>query len=122
MRFCYNFFFLFVLCSVNAHAQPAWSPELRAENEVKWMKDSLKLSVIQLKKIHYISLKYNRSRDSINISENKKKEQIKQQLDRKKDAEIKSLISKEQYQKYFKREQEMRKIEARQIKGRPKPY
>lgn len=104
--------FLLLICS-GARAQPRYSPEKRAEKEVKWIHDSLHVSDVKLKKIKDILLAYNRKADSINDAGGKYKERNQQKLRKKKNTDIRSLLTKEQYSRYYKREQ---LVLAREVK------
>lgn len=122
MKLSERIFCLLLLCSSVSFAQPRWSPGVRAERETQWMRDSLHLPEDKLEKVSEISLTYNRRMDSVNDIGGKIKEKSQQKLMRKKDADIKALLNKEQYQKYYKREQMIRQREKIQYKGRYQPY
>ncbi len=116
--------FLFLCCilgiTFSAIAQPRYSPEIRAKNEVSWMKDSLALPQDKLDKISKISLDYNQNMDK--ASELPGKVKAQQKLMKKKDATIKALLSKTQYQKYCKKEKMIRDREKVIYKGNRQPY
>ncbi len=109
-----------LITSFSAMAQPRYSPEVRAKNEVSWMKDSLALSKEKLDKISKISLDYNLNMDK--ASDLPGKDKAQQKLMKKKDAAIKSLLNKTQYQKYCKKEKMMRDSEKVIYKGNRQPY
>ncbi len=112
---------LLLLCTAMSYAQPRFSPEVRAENEARWMRDSLKLPAAKVKKAGRISLVYNRRMDSVNSLQQDDKEKMKQELMRKKDADIKRLLTKLQYQKYYRRESALRHADTVRYRGR-QPY
>ncbi|MCD6013285.1 MAG: hypothetical protein K0Q79_3147 [Flavipsychrobacter sp.] len=107
---------------MKGYTQPVWSPEVRAEDEARWMKDSLKLSAAKLKKAYSISLTYNRRMDSVNNLRHNDAGKDKQALTLKKDAAIKALLTKEQYKKYYRRAQKIRETENRRYEGKHQPY
>jgi hypothetical protein len=94
---------LFLLYTSVSMAQPVWSPQVRAERENAWMRDSLKLSPEKLKRAYDISLNYYQQLDRFS---NKPKLQNKVMV--KKDANMKPMLTKEQYQKYYRREKQNR--------------
>ena len=115
----------FILCcllglSYQSFAQPVYSPEVRAKNEVSWMKDSLALPQDKLDKISKISLDYNQNMDK--ASELPGKAKAQQKLMKKKDAAIKVLLDKTQYQKYCKKEKMIRDRGKIIYKGNRQPY
>src|ERR1035437_2760054 len=93
-----------------SYAQPVWSPEVRSEREMQWMQDSLHISPDQYKKISEISLNYQRNMDKVAQPANKhSKDKMQKKLMQKKDADLKALLNNEQYQKYYRREKQIRK-------------
>ena len=100
--------FLFsLLFNFASYAQPMWSPEVRSQREMQWMKDSLHISPEQADKITPLSLSYQQEMDKAGHLPDKTKKQAS--LGRKKDAQLKAILNKEQYQKYYKKEQIIRK-------------
>ncbi len=116
----YGILFVFLVSSVTCIAQPVWSPEVRAERENKWMKDSLLLSTEKLKRAYDISLSYYRQLDLASESRNKVK--MQQRVMDKKDANMKPMLDKKQYQKYYRREKELRRVLNIKYEGRHQPY
>jgi hypothetical protein len=104
--------FLGILCtSVISYAQPAYSPEVRSEREMQWMKDSLHIKPQLFDKISKISLSYQLNMDKAAQPDNKNgKEKTQKKLMQKKDADLKALLNKEQYARYYRREKEIRRI------------
>ncbi len=111
MKFSTTVFVFALLCPTLLFAQPMYSPGIRADRETTWMKDSLHLPEAKLNKVHEISLLYNQRMDSVSETSNKNKEKIKTKLSTKKDADIRSLLTRQQYQKYYRREQMIRERE-----------
>ena len=114
MKLRSTFLFLFlVIISVYpfaaTFAQPAYSPEVRSDREMKWMQDSLHINKAQYKKISAISLSYQRNMDKAALPEHaKSKERTQKKLMLKKDESMKSLLNKQQYQRYYKQEKQIR--------------
>ncbi len=94
--------------SLSGYAQPVWSPEKRAQMELEWMRDSLRLTPVQEKKARPVSVNFQKQMDGADGAEKKQ-----QDLMRKKDAAMKRILNGEQYKLYYRREQE--------IRSRPKP-
>jgi len=111
---------VFICCSFSALCQPMYSPEERSRKEVQWMKDSLTLSGENLDKISKISLEYFRQMDKAAETKDKDKEQGK--LMKQKDKQLKALLNNEQYQKYYRREKEIRRHDKIIYKGPHQPY
>jgi hypothetical protein len=114
--------FFALLFSISSNAQPRWSPEVRAERETQWLKDSASISPEQSAKIHKISLTYHQKMDKVAELRSKTKAKQKAALMRKKDADMKKILTKEQYRKYYRQEKKLRDIEKSKenIKG-PQP-
>ena len=108
--------FLSLLCSYASVAQPVWSPEVRADRENKWMQDSLQLSGEKLARAHDISLNYYRQLDRFSNNE-----KLQEKVMKKKDANMKPMLNKEQYQTYYRREKEQRRILRIKIPGPHRP-
>jgi len=100
-------------------SQPRWSPEVRAQRELKWMKDSLLLNESQLGKVSALSLKYQQQMDQAAEARDNKKKQAK--LMKNKDASLKGILSKGQYQRYYNRETLIRRHDTATYKGH-QPY
>lgn len=106
MKF-YCFLLPLILLSAISVAQPVWSPEVRAERENKWMKDSLQLRPEKLKKAYDISLSYYKQLDQVAQMRNRKK--MQQRIMNKKDAMMKPMLTREQFLIYDRREKVLRK-------------
>jgi hypothetical protein len=105
MKLRYSIVLLFLVCSSVSYAQPRWSPEIRSQREMEWMKDNLHLTETQLEKIKGISLDYQRNMDKAANSEDKNTgKKIQHQLIRLKDSDLKAILNKKQYDKYYDRE------------------
>lgn len=98
-----------VLSSFLSVAQPLKSPEVRAEKETQWMKDSLNATPAQGDKIQKISLEYNQKMDKAATSKSRTK--LQKQLMSKKDAGIKKVLTKQQYAKYYAHEKQVRLLQ-----------
>lgn len=115
MNIRYSLILLLLLCSYATFAQPRYSPEVRSKREIQWLQDSLHINASQLNKISSISLKYQQQMDKAADQPDKTKKQAK--LMKKKDAEMKAILDKGQYQRYYKREELIRKQDAIIYKG-----
>ena len=96
---------LFLLCSIASFAQPVWSPQVRATREARWMQDSLHLTAEQLQKANPILLNYQQQMDK-NSGDDKKQHQLMKG----KDAALKAILDKEQFKKYYRREEQIRAL------------
>jgi hypothetical protein len=94
---------VFLISAHVAVAQPVWSPEVRAQRENKWMSDNMHLSHEKLRRAYGISLDYYRQLDKY-VNNQKMQETVMH----KKDAEMKPLLTKEQYRQYYQREEDLR--------------
>ncbi len=103
------------LSALTSFAQPRWSPEVRSNREIQWLKDSLHITDAQLNKISSISLTYQQEMDKAANLPDKKKRQAK--LIKQKDAQMKAILDHSQYFRYFKREELIRKQDAKVYKG-----
>jgi hypothetical protein len=100
-----------LLCSATSFGQPVWSPEHRAERDIAWMRDSLAISNKQALKLKNIVASYNKRLDAV---QDKKGAEAKQ-LQSKKDMEVKRVLNKTQFTTYYRREQELRRIEEERV-------
>ena len=114
-----NQFLLFILlfCTLASNAQPVWSPKVRATREAQWMQDSLHITTGQLEKAKPILLTYQQKMDQNNGNDKKQKE-----LMHEKDRSLKDILDKEQYKKYYRREQQIRSLPKRPLSGPHQPY
>ena len=113
-----NFLLVLILvCSVAVSAQPVWSPQVRAKKDAEWMHDSLHMTPAQMEKANPILLNYQQEMDQTGGSAVKSHELMK-----KKDAAMKSILNKEQYKKYYRREKQIRAIPKPNYKGPHQPY
>jgi len=117
-----RFFFFALLMPVLSFAQPRFSPQVRAERETKWMHDSLQLTENKLQRVMSISLVYNKAMDSVSEHSGKNKGKVQQKLMKKKDADIKGMLTKAQYQRYYKREQMIRAQDKIKYQPGREPY
>ena len=84
------------------------------------MQDSLRITPDQLGRIGKLSLNYQRRMDKSADLPDKTKKQSR--LMQKKDAEMKAILDKVQYRKYFNREQLIRKQDTITYKGTHQPF
>ncbi len=94
----------FLLFAMPAYCQPRWSPEVRSERELKWMKDSLHLTHSQLAKIEPVSLKFQRDMDDAAVPDYANRGKKQHPLMRQKDADYKAILTPRQYEQYYRRE------------------
>jgi hypothetical protein len=87
---------------------------------MKWLIDSVHVTRQQEQKIAGLSLAYQEQMDKAADGPNKTTAQAK--LMKKKDADYKAILTKEQYKKYYNREQLIRKQEKVVYKGKHQPY
>jgi hypothetical protein len=107
--------FFALLFSLQSVAQPRVSPDVRAERETQWMKDSANVTPEQSTKFNKISLAYHQKMDKASeMKSARAKKKERESLMRKKDSQMKALLSKEQYKKYYAEEKRLRKIEKSQ--------
>lgn len=98
-----------LLSSSVGFAQPVWSPETRAERETAWMRDSLNVTEAQAVKINRIELTYHQQMDKVGDKNGRSAKTLR----RKKDKDMKALLNKKQYQRYYRREEAMREVERK---------
>ena len=106
---------LLFLMPFTSFAQPRYSPEVRSKKEIQWLQDSVHITADQTSKISGISLTYQQQMDKAAELPDKIKKQDK--LSKKKDAAYKKILTKDQYQRYFKRESMIRKQDRIIYKG-----
>lgn len=113
---------LFVWMSFTSHAQESGStPEERAQYHTDWMKADLKLTAEQEEKVHEINLKYAREAETIKSdggSRMSKMKQAKSLIDQK-DAELKPILTDEQYALFQEKKKDRKKnaLAARKKNG-----
>src|SRR3954466_6546338 len=112
MNIRYSIVFLFLLFSFfHSFAQPRWSPEVRSKREMAWMNDSLNLTKKQLDRIAPISLNYQREMDKATEPDYSKRGRKQHELMRKKDADLRGILTKNQYDLYYRRELRIRQVQ-----------
>jgi len=116
-HFC---FFLLLFWSSVSFAQPRWSGEIRAKRLTEWMRDSLHLSQDQLAKASKIELRYEQQIDKSSESP-ATRDKVQQKLMSQKDADMKAVLNKMQYRKYYSREISARQREKIIYKGNRQP-
>ncbi len=107
----------FLLYTTSVIAQPVWSPGKRSEMEMQWMRDSLHITTPQAQKASQVSLHFQEQMD--NAAGSDKRQHV---LMQKKDAAMKSILTKVQYKKYYRREKEIRSRPKQTTDNRHKAY
>lgn len=95
--------FLYISVAFSASAQFQYSPEATAEKETQWMIDNLHLKQAQVNRAATVSLKH-----YIALAKVVGQEKQLQALHRRKDLDMKDILNREQYQRYLKREKQLR--------------
>jgi Spy/CpxP family protein refolding chaperone len=93
-----------LLSSSGLFAQGQWqkkTPEERAENQTHWMQKNLNLNNDQARKVHDIILKYASQAEDAPRGQ-------RQTIMANKDADLKSVLSADQFQQYQAHEQQMK--------------
>jgi hypothetical protein len=81
------------------------------------MQDSLHISPEQLEKVKPVLLNYQLAMDS-SYGDDKKQAQVMKEEDR----SLKSILDKEQFKKYYRREEQVRSLPKRPRSGPHQPY
>src|SRR5208283_1466738 len=89
-----------LLSAVASVAQPVWSPSVRAKREAQWMQDSLSPSPEQMQQVNPILLRYQQEMDK-SFGDDKKQHALMME----KDHALKAILNKDQYKKYYRREE-----------------
>jgi hypothetical protein len=113
---------LFVGMSFATYAQESgFTPEERAQYHTDWMKADLKLTAEQEEKVHEINLKYAREAETIKSDGGSRMSKMKQgkSLIARKDADLKPILTDEQYTLYQEKKQDRKKqaLDARKNRG-----
>jgi len=111
---------LLLLSSVVSLAQPRWSAKLRAKSEIDWMKEDLRLSGEQLTRASVIVQDFHQQMDKAGETP-ETRDKAQQRLMRKKDMDMKALLNKAQYQKYYANQIQMRQRERATYKDGRQP-
>jgi Spy/CpxP family protein refolding chaperone len=99
---------LFASCAAMAQ-QPRRTPEERAGNQTRWMQHNLALTQNQSTRVYDIVLHYAREADNTNASIPPGEKRLeKRDIMRNKDAELKQVLTGEQFQKYQAHAKEMK--------------
>jgi Spy/CpxP family protein refolding chaperone len=110
----YSTFLLIVICFSSAFSQTAKkdsTPEERAQRWTTWMKEQLTLTPDQETKIHFINQKYASLNEDLKTStENRraKFEELKER-DKRKDAELKGVLTEEQFKLYLEKKKDFQR-------------
>lgn len=96
------------------------SPEERAELLTEWMKDELLLDSNTVKSVYAINLKYAKKNMELMNSGGSKLSKFRKfrSSSKDKDEELKRVLSRDQYEVYQKRKEELREIMKEKIKER----
>lgn len=106
-------FFLVIICCSSAFAQAATesTPEERAQRWDTWMKEQLTLSAEQEVKAHDINLKYAKQNEGLKAKEGSRKSKFqelkKTNID--KDAELKEILTEDQFKIYQEKKKDFQK-------------
>jgi len=94
------------------------TPEERAQNQTKWIQKNLGTTDDQTKKAYDIILRYAReAEDAMNAQGSDRRQQM-QGIQNNRDAELKTVLNADQYQKYITHMQEMQeKMRERRAGG-----
>jgi hypothetical protein len=92
---------------VSAQGMQHKSAAERAANQTKWMQKNLSLSADQLKQVTDINLKYAQmNEEAMNATGKGEKMKVRKQNQQNKDAELKTVLNADQFQKYQVKEEE----------------
>ena len=106
------FTLFFLLNTSLSFAQPRYAPNVRAARETQWMQDSLHLAPTEISKACNINLDFNEEMDkTIAITDTNVRNKKRRQLLYQKNVSMKAILSRDQYQKYLKREDEQERLE-----------
>jgi hypothetical protein len=102
---------LLVVTFTRAQKKTAANPEQRATKLTEWMKTNLQLNDDQATQVQTINLKYANKTQELQTQSlsRKQKMQILKENDKAKDAELKSVLTTEQYNGYQAKKEEIRK-------------
>ena len=85
------------------------SPQERAQNQTRWMQKNLALTEDQNKKVYDIILRYAQEADNNATNPpGKQKKRDRQEINRDREADLKAVLTGEQFQKYQAHVQEMK--------------
>lgn len=102
---------LFAFNMICAQKKTAATPEERAGKLTEWMKSNLQLNDDQVTRVHTINLKYankNQGLQTQAMSRKQKMQELKDN-DKAKDAELKNVLTNDQYDTYQAKKDEIRK-------------
>ena len=110
--------------SRNPSAQTRSTPEERAEMQTSMMKKELNLSAEQEAKVHKINLKYAKKGQAIMLTQesNTEKAPKMKAMNQEKDEELKTALTKEQFELFMKRREGMQeRVKERRMENRERP-
>jgi hypothetical protein len=102
---------LFVCNIICAQKKTSSTPEERAGKLTEWMKTNLQLSDSEVSKVQDINLKYANKTQGLQTAtlSRKEKMQVLKDNDKAKDAELKNVLTTDQYNAYQAKKEEIRK-------------
>jgi hypothetical protein len=103
--------FLFAFNFIYAQKKTSSTPEERAGKMTQWMKTNFQLSDSQVSKVQDVNLKYAKKTQGLQTTtlSRKEKMQILKDNDKAKDAELKNVLTADQYSAYQVKKDEIRK-------------
>jgi Spy/CpxP family protein refolding chaperone len=111
---------IMTLMLVNAHSQQksAGTPEQRAEKLTGWMKTNLQLNDNQATQVHDINFKYANKNEQLKNSTASKRQKLQtlKADDQAKDAELKAILTPEQFTTYQTKKEELKKEMKKKMK------
>jgi len=112
--------FIFLLVSIQSSAQKLGDATERSTKLTEWMRINLSLTDGQLPAVRDINLKYAKKMDELKANSLPKSEKMKQitDNDKAKDAELKNILTGNQFQTYLSKKQEIKKKFKENLKQR----
>ena len=111
---------LLIFSATASFSQPRWNAKLRAKSEIDWMKENLHLSEDQLSKSVNIVQVFQQQMDKAGETP-ETRDKAQQRLMRKKDMDMKAVLNKTQYQKYYDNQIQVRQRERATYKDGHRP-
>lgn len=98
--------------------RPHKTPEERAKAQTEWMTSELKLTEEQVPKVDQINLKYAQKMEPVLNGTGRKLSKLQQMkaISNEKEVELKKVFTKEQFQLFEQRKEEMQKLAREQFK------
>jgi hypothetical protein len=111
---------LFAVNVIHAQKKTSSTPEERAAKLTEWMKTNLQLNGDQVAEVQTINLKYANKTQALQtqlMSRNEKLQALKDN-DKAKDAELKNVLTTDQYNSYQAKKEEIRKQMKEKIRDK----